>query len=67
MTPTLRPGLSHRFSYKVPENKTVPHVYPEVADFRAMPAVFATGYLAGLLEWTCMQRHQKAKSLAATN
>jgi fluoroacetyl-CoA thioesterase len=55
MKPTLRPGLSHRFSYEVPENKTVPHLYPEVADFRAMLAGFATGFLVGLLEWSCMQ------------
>ena len=31
MKPTLKPGLTHRFAYKVPENKTVPYTYPEVA------------------------------------
>jgi fluoroacetyl-CoA thioesterase len=55
MKPTLTPGLTHRFAYKVPQDKTVPHLYPEVADFQAMPAVFATGYMVGLMEWTCMQ------------
>ena len=55
MKPTLRPGLTHRFSYRVPESKTVPHLYPEVPDFQAMPAVFATGFMVGLMEWTCMQ------------
>jgi fluoroacetyl-CoA thioesterase len=55
MKPTLAPGLTHRFVYRVPENKTVPHLYPEVADFQAMPQVFATGYMVGLMEWTCMQ------------
>ena len=55
MKPTLRPGLKHRFSYRVPESKTVPHLYPEVPDFQAMPAVFATGFMVGLMEWTCMQ------------
>jgi fluoroacetyl-CoA thioesterase len=55
MKPTLRPGLTHRFVYRVPENKTVPHLYPEVADFQAMPRVFATGYMVGLMEWACMQ------------
>jgi fluoroacetyl-CoA thioesterase len=55
MKATLEPGLSHRFSYRVPHNKTVPHLYPEVADFQKMPAVFATGFLVGLMEWTCMQ------------
>jgi fluoroacetyl-CoA thioesterase len=55
MKPTLRPGLTHRFSYRVPENKTVPHLYPEASDFVAMPHVLATGFFVGLLEWTCIQ------------
>jgi fluoroacetyl-CoA thioesterase len=55
MKATLRPGLTHRFSYEVPQNKTVPHLYPEVADFQLMPEVFATGFMVGLMEWTCMQ------------
>ena len=55
MKATLKPGLTHRFTYQVPQNKTVPHLYPEVADFQAMPQVFATGFMVGLMEWTCMQ------------
>jgi fluoroacetyl-CoA thioesterase len=55
MKPTLHAGLKHRFAYQVPENKTVPHLYPEVADFQSMPRVFATGYMVGLMEWACMQ------------
>ena len=55
MKPSLKPGLKHCFSYKVPENKTVPHLYPEAREFQAMPDVFATGFLVGLLEWTCIQ------------
>jgi fluoroacetyl-CoA thioesterase len=55
MKPTLKPGLTHRFAYQVPDNKTVPHLYPEVADFQEMPRVFATGYMVGLMEWVCMQ------------
>jgi fluoroacetyl-CoA thioesterase len=55
MKATLKPGLTHRFSYQVPQNKTVPHLYPEVPDFQAMPQVFATGFMVGLMEWTCMQ------------
>jgi fluoroacetyl-CoA thioesterase len=55
MKVTLKPGLIHRFAYRVPQNKTVPHLYPEVADFQAMPNVFATGFMVGLMEWTCMQ------------
>ena len=55
MKSTLLPGATHRFSYVVPPNKTVPHLYPEAPQFAAMPAVFATGFMVGLMEWTCMQ------------
>jgi fluoroacetyl-CoA thioesterase len=55
MKPTLKAGLTHRFSYRVPEDKTVPHLFPESEDFAAMPRVFATGFMVGLMEWTCMQ------------
>ena len=55
MKPTLKAGLTHRFVYRVPENKTVPFLFPEVADFQSMPKVFATGFMVGLFEWTCMQ------------
>jgi fluoroacetyl-CoA thioesterase len=55
MKPTLKPGLSHRFAYKVPENKTVPYTYPESPEISAMPKVFATGFMIVLMEWTCTQ------------
>src|SRR5580704_2090922 len=53
MKPTLKPGITHRFSYKVPENKTVPYTYPESPEIAAMPKVFATGYMIVLMEWVC--------------
>jgi fluoroacetyl-CoA thioesterase len=55
MKPTLKPGLTHRFSYKVPENKTVPYTYPESPEISAMPKVFATGFMIVLMEWACTQ------------
>ena len=55
MKPTLKPGLTHRFTYKVPENKTVPYTYPESPEIAAMPKVFATGYMIVLMEWVCTQ------------
>src|SRR5207253_8599589 len=55
MKRSLVRGMRHRLRYQVPTDKTVPHLYPEVADFQTMPAVFATGYMVGLMEWTCMQ------------
>ena len=39
----------------VPLSKTVPALYPESPEFLAMPEVFATGYLVGLLEWSCIK------------
>lgn len=54
MKPTLQPGLTGAFRYTVPPNRTVPHLYPEAADFQVMPDVLATGYLVGLCEWACI-------------
>ncbi|MBN9580800.1 MAG: thioesterase family protein [Afipia sp.] len=55
MKPTLTAGLTHRLSYRVPENRTVPHLFPESREFQGMPEVFATGYMVGLMEWACME------------
>ncbi len=55
MKDTLKPGATARFEYKVPANKTVPYLYPEAAEFQYMPTVFATGFMVGLMEWTCMK------------
>jgi fluoroacetyl-CoA thioesterase len=55
MKPSLKVGLIHRFSYEVPENKTVPYTYPESPDIASMPKVFATGFMIVLMEWTCLQ------------
>lgn len=52
---TLQPGLTYEFKFKVPENKTVPYLYPESPEFRLMPNVLATGFMVGLFEWTCIQ------------
>jgi fluoroacetyl-CoA thioesterase len=47
--------MTSSFAYRVPESKTVPHLYPEAAMFQEMPAVFATGFMVGLLEWACIE------------
>jgi len=52
---TLKPGIRHHFAYRVPVHKTVPALYPEAPEFQAMPQVFATGFLVGLVEWACIQ------------
>lgn len=55
MKDTLRVGdtFTHRFT--VTAAQTVPNLYPDVAEFRAMPAVFATGFMVGLMEWACIE------------
>ena len=55
MKSTLRPGLTGRLEYVVPAGRTVPHLLPEATEFSGMPSVLATGYLVGLVEWTCMR------------
>ena len=55
MKDTLKVGLTHTFRFKIPENKTVPHLYPESGMFREMPAVLATGFMVGLMEWACIE------------
>jgi fluoroacetyl-CoA thioesterase len=32
----------------------VPALYPESPEFQEMPAVFATGFMVGLIEWACI-------------
>jgi fluoroacetyl-CoA thioesterase len=55
MKSTLKPGLTHRLIYTVPENKTVPHTFPESPQIAAMPKVFATGFMIVLMEWACTE------------
>jgi len=52
--PTLRAGASTQFSFRVSATKTVPHLFPEAREFQLMPTVFATGFMVGLMEWTCL-------------
>ncbi len=55
MKESLRPGQEYTHTYLVPENKTVPHLYPESEAFQKMPKVFATGFMVGLIEWACIE------------
>jgi fluoroacetyl-CoA thioesterase len=55
MNATLQPGIEHEFTFTITGAKTVPALYPEAGEFQAMPDVFATGYMVGLIEWTCIQ------------
>lgn len=55
MKETLVPGIKATHRFVVPLAKTVPALYPEAEEFLAMPEVFATGFMVGLLEWTCLK------------
>jgi fluoroacetyl-CoA thioesterase len=55
MKESLQPGIRFEHKYVIPDTKTVPALYPEAEEFMLMPEVFATGYLVGLLEWTCIK------------
>jgi fluoroacetyl-CoA thioesterase len=37
------------------ESKIVPALFPESPEFQLMPRVLATGFMVGLIEWTCIQ------------
>lgn len=55
MKETLKAGIEHELRFRIPEAKTVPALYPESSEFQAMPRVFATGFMVGLIEWTCIE------------
>ncbi len=55
MKESLKPGIKFEHKFVVPSSKTVPALYPESEEFLAMPEVFATGFLVGLLEWACIK------------
>ena len=55
MKDTLKPGITHEFRFQVTDSKTVPQLFPEAAEFAGLPKVFATGFMVGLVEWTCVQ------------
>jgi fluoroacetyl-CoA thioesterase len=55
MKESLKVGIRYTHKFIVPKSKTVPALYPESEEFIIMPEVFATGFLVGLLEWTCIK------------
>lgn len=55
MKETLKAGIRYEHKFTVSHSKTVPALYPEADEFMIMPAVFATGFLVGFLEWACIK------------
>lgn len=55
MKESLQNGTTFTHRYLVPGEKTVPYVFRESELFQAMPPVFATAFMVGLMEWACME------------
>ncbi len=55
MKDSLKPGLTFEYQYRVPEDKTVPYLFPDLEELGQMPKVFATGFMVGLFEYACIQ------------
>lgn len=52
---TLKPGLRHTQSIVVDEHLTVPAVSRVFTGFEDMPPAFATAFLVGFVECTCIE------------
>ena len=55
MRDVLEIGQTEILDFVVTREKTVPFLYPESPEFQAIPEVFATGYMVGLMEWCCIR------------
>jgi fluoroacetyl-CoA thioesterase len=55
MPDSLQPGMAFEFRYTVPEERTVPHLFPDIEEGAVMPRVLATGYMIGLMEFACIK------------
>jgi len=55
MKDTMKEGIEYTHRYRIPENKTVPYIYPEAKVYQEMPKVFATGFMVALIEWACIE------------
>jgi fluoroacetyl-CoA thioesterase len=52
---SLAAGLSHSLSLPVSTELTVPAVSAAFTGFADMPPVFATAFMVGFVEWTCIE------------
>ena len=55
---TLVPGLRHTLTITVDDTLIVPAVFPARPSFGAMPPVFATAFMIGLMELACVEALQ---------
>jgi len=52
---SLRPGIAFSQSILVDDSLTVPSVSARFRGFADMPPVFATAFMVGFVEWTCIE------------
>ena len=52
---SLAPGLRHALAVTVDDTLIVPAVFPAWPSFEAMPPVFATAFMIGLMELACVE------------
>ena len=55
MRASLVPGLSHRATLSVSDTLTVPALSDRFGSFADMPPVFATAFMVGFIEATCIE------------
>ena len=55
MTIDLKPGARHMLNLRVDASLTVPRLSEAFTGFADMPPVFATAFMVGLVEWTCVE------------
>lgn len=55
MSHPVQVGLRHSKTITVERGLTVPEVSPAFGSFRDMPPVFATAYMVGFIEATCIE------------
>lgn len=55
MTITLKPGLRHTLTVSIDDALTVPRLSTAFTGFADMPPVFATAFMVGFVEWTCIE------------
>jgi len=55
MLDLLVPGIRHTQAIRVDRSLTVPFVSGKFTGFDDMPPVFATAYMVGFVEWTCIE------------
>jgi fluoroacetyl-CoA thioesterase len=55
MRPGLSVGMTGAHSHVVAVSETVRHLFADAPAINAMPEVFATAYMVGLMEWGCVE------------